>query len=225
MQAREPMTEEDENLLSIYEEVYEETRNKFPSLNTKLYIVKNEGFKIQAISKKTIVISKLAIETFDDTELRGLLAHEFGRIIYNDVKVNQFVSYGNLLFSYAIYLANYIYDKQKKSKEKNTNTKVVYKKKNEGISIFQVLKVIVLFICSLIFGLLCFTSLIGSIPLLVNIKSRIYKADEFACSLGYSEELKQALYILDKLEIVNNQVMKVDYAYRIAKIEKFEVND
>lgn len=212
MGARKLMTEEDENLKYIYQEVYETAREQIPGLKPiELYIVKGQGLKIEAITPHTMIISQLAIESFSEDELTALFASEFGRIAVQDVLIHSFVNYGNGIFSFALFLKTLIMNQKKEQKDNTT----IYKKMGCTFAFLQIFGSI----CTAILSFLC---LIGSIPDIIGRK-RVFQADEYASRMGYSTELKEALYLLNKLSIANDSTHTlVDFAERIAKLEVLE---
>lgn len=219
--ARKPMIKEELEVSYLYEEVLQETKKRCNELeNVELFIIKGQGLKVEAIGRKTIVISKLAMESFSEDELKGLFASELGRIASYDVLINTFVSHGNFIFSVAVYFANLLLSQETAQKEKNLQKQVVYKQM--GCS-FVFMKMFYYLFKGFFYVLIYIGCLVGSIPQIVGGKERIYQADKFASDIGYNEELRQALYILEKLNIssITNK-LKPELAERIARLEVLE---
>ena len=80
--------EEKEYLLPIFEEVYQNAKEKSPRLNKniKLYIDDSLTVNAFALGRNTIAVTRGAIATFSEDELKGILAHEFGHHVNGDTK-------------------------------------------------------------------------------------------------------------------------------------------
>ena len=81
--------EEKDYLLPLFDEVYENAKKENSKLSDgiKLYITDDMFPNAFAMGRKTIAVTKGAIETFNQEELKGVIAHEFGHTIQFSTKV------------------------------------------------------------------------------------------------------------------------------------------
>lgn len=218
------VTNEQNELLTAYETVYNiaKEHTELLSDNIEFFIVKNQGLKVKAIGRKTIVISKLALETFSNEQIQGLLAHEFGRIIYSDVSTNLFVNYGNYYFSLFLCITNPLFKKKKTSKD-TPDIKIIKKKQLTLLNlVFKSLYEIIKFVLYSIYAIVYF---FANIPILIHNKKRTYQADTFVNEIGYGEGLIQALYILDKFDMASGSFSEhftADLSSRISYLEQLQ---
>ena len=78
---------ESELLTPIFEEVYEEAKHKHPDLGyIEMCIIDKMTVNVCALGKHTIAVSKGAIATFSEGELKAIIAHEIAHIARCSVK-------------------------------------------------------------------------------------------------------------------------------------------
>lgn len=66
---------EKEYLLPIFEEVYQEVKSKYPNLHyIEICIIDNMNVNACALGISTVAVTKGALETFTEDELKGILA-------------------------------------------------------------------------------------------------------------------------------------------------------
>lgn len=183
--------EEKEYLLPIFEEVYENAKEKDQKLNNniKLYIIDNMYVNAFAIGRKTIAVTKGAVQTFSQDELKGVIAHEFGHLSNGDTKALLLSTIGNGIFSVLIFLLRIIM----------LITEVVFSLTR--IPFLDVFAVLARFLFDI--GVIIF-SYVSEILLSVNSRQNELWADKFAFEIGYGEELVSSLYILQKISLPNN---------------------
>lgn len=183
--------EEKEYLLPIFEEVYENAKEKDQKLNNniKLYIIDNMYVNAFAIGRKTIAVTKGAVQTFSQDELKGVIAHEFGHLSNGDTKALLLSTIGNGIFSVLIFVLRIIM----------LITEVVFSlTRMPFLDVFAVLARFLFDIGVIIF------SYVSEILLSVNSRQNELWADKFAFEIGYGEELVSSLYILQKISLPNN---------------------
>ena len=219
---RKPATaQEREYLTDLYREVYTYAKEKNPKLSNRLeiYIIDAGYVNAFAMGSNTIAVTQGAIDTFDEDELCGVIAHEIGHIKNGDTKALLISVVGNGLFTIVIMVARIIM----------SIISVIASLFDDGNPVTFVLN-IVIFLGRLMFDLanLVFVHL-SQIILSVNSKSNEYMADRFAHEIGYGAELTQALYLLQKITIPSNlsllDRMKASHpnlAERIAALEKLQ---
>lgn len=182
---------EKEYLLPIFEEVYENAKEKDIKLNNniKLYIIDNMYVNAFAIGRKTIAVTMGAIQTFSQDELKGVIAHEFGHLSNGDTKALLLSTIGNGIFTILIFILRIIM----------LITEVIFSlTRIPFLDIFAVLARFIFDIGVIIFAY------VSEILLSVNSRQNELWADRFAFDIGYGEELVSSLYILQKISLPNN---------------------
>lgn len=183
--------EEKEYLLPIFEEVYENAKEKDEKLNDniKLYIIDNMYVNAFAIGRKTIAVTMGAIQTFTQDELKGIIAHEFGHLSNGDTKALLLSTIGNGIFTILIFILKIIL----------LITDIIFSLTK--IPFLNIFTIIAEFIFDI--GVILF-SYISQILLSINSRQNELWADTFAFDIGYGEELVSSLYILQKISLPQN---------------------
>lgn len=187
---RKPVTQQEtEYLEEIFEEVYENAKIEDLRLRDDIQIFVTDAMYVNAfaVGKKTIAVTRGAIETFSSEELRGVLAHEFGHIAHGDTIALLLNVVGNGLFSIMI-----------------VGVRIVIWFLQLLISPFEENFVFFIVFQYLRFMMEIFIMafmLLGQIILSLNGRRNEYNADKFASDIGYNEELTSALYILQKISL------------------------
>jgi len=219
---REPSTEYEKSyLLPLFEEVYENAMELNPKINKgiKLYIMDAMYVNAFAVGRKTITVTKGAVETFTADELKGVLAHEFGHILYGHTKALLLSFVGNIFFSLIVWVLRLIFDL----------TQIICNIVAEVTALahfFAILLYIIQIIVDL--SVLVFINL-SQIILSMNSRTNELQADKFAYDIGYGRELTASLYLFQKITISRkariSERIKASHphlAYRIAQLEKME---
>ena len=178
---------EKEYLNPIFEEVYQEAKERYPALpKITLHIVDSLTVNAVAIGRSTIAVTQGAIETFTPEELKGVLAHEMSHVYYGDSKAVIINTLGNGIFTLFSFII-----------------KLILKGLEYIAMKFEspILQAVFSFI-RLIFGLWLFSILwAGSLILSLNSRGSELIADRFAYEVGYGEQLTEALYIIQKMSL------------------------
>lgn len=209
---------EKEYLIPIFEEVYESVKEDYPYLqDIEICIVDSLTINAFAMGKHTIAVTRGAIETFTEDELKGIILHEFGHIIHGDTKAILLNLIGNGFFSICIVFTKILLlciDIIFLSTDKNP------KRRPSFISVF------LHFIFTLF--LLAFT-LTGNILISINSRKNEYSADSFATEIGYGKDLINALYLMQKMSLGEDmrlveriQANHPHIAKRIGRLEALE---
>ena len=202
--------EEKSRLLPLFNEVYNNLREKndFLSSGIKLYIVDTP--KINAFSfGKSIILTRGMINSFNDSQLKGVIVHEFAHIYNSDNLIRQLVVMCMSVAIFLFYIASSLFDKICGLFGTNILTAILH--------FFSLLLQLLVYMNTFIF-ILIFSG---------TSKQREFKADLFAFNNGYGNELLEALKDIYELEISD----KTDFinrlrrehprtAYRIEKLEK-----
>ena len=222
---REPLTDKERlYLLPLFEEVYESAKEISPKLNDniKLYVMDVMFVNAFAIGRQTIAVTKGAIETFTEYELKGILAHEFGHMTYGHTKALLLSVIGNFFFSVVIFLYKLIL--------------YLFQMVATIASFFNAVGVILSFFVLIMrwvleIGVFIFITL-SQIILALNSRTNEIQADRFAYDIGYGRELIAGLYLIQKIDITT-KVKLIDrakashphLAYRIGELEILENED
>lgn len=202
---------EKERLIPLFKEVYTRAfrKNKGIGRKIKFYIVDSMEVNAFIIGRNTLVITRGAIETFNDEELKGVMAHEFGHIKNYDGQITLLVAFCTTIFLWVFIAVGFVFRVLEKLFENNFIGDLL------GIvrQLFETVIRFVLFIWTLIIS--------------GGSRRKEYKADMYAKSIGYGEQLKSALYILYDMEISDKrglmQNLKRSHpilAYRIEHLEE-----
>ena len=196
--ARKVETKRDkEYLMPLFEEVYEEARKKTPSINKhiKLYITESKDINAFAVGRKTVMLTRGAIDSLSPEELKGIMAHEFGHISSGDSVARVITIVGNGFFSVVVMICKAIM--------LLFGVAVAIKSKK------FVLTFIVGFIVNLLFNYsITAFLLMGNILIALNSRYREYLADDYAYNIGFGDELKETLYQINTLNMGGRQKLK-----------------
>jgi len=179
---------EREYLMPIFEEVYEEAQNKHSNLsqNINIYIADSMEVNAYAMGRTTIAVTQGALKTFTPDQLRGVLAHEFGHIAHGHTKALLLNVVGNGIFTIAVMIFRLVI----------TILQLFASIFNTGI-----IDVILAFFKFLLNTAYIIFMYLGQIILAINSRQNEYQADSVALQLGYGEELVNALYLLQEINI------------------------
>jgi len=186
---------EKEYLLPLFEEVYTYAKQRNPELkNVQLCIIDKITVNAHALGKRTIAVTKGAIEAFSPEELKAIMAHEIAHIVHGDTMARLYISVGNGLFTAFvlvsqafIFLAELI---EKIASKKKTSFSVAW----VFIMIIKLLFLLILFVVQF---------LMKFVMSLSNRRSE-FRADRYAYELGYGEQLVEAFYLMEKIQLGDN---------------------
>lgn len=222
---REIATKEEKSyLLPIFEEVYEYAKEVDPTLNDEIQLFIMDGMHMDsfAVGRKTIAITRGAVATLTEDELKGLLAHELGHMSHGHTKARLLVKIGNAFFALIIRGSKLL------SKIAERINNLVARHSFWGYAIVTIIYITRYIHDALVF--LFVTS--GEIIIAFNSRANDTQADEFAYKMGYGKELISALYLLQKITIHSKitvmeraKAMRPFIAYRIRDLEKLEDED
>ena len=213
--------DEREYLIPLFEDVCGDVKEVFPEMpKTKLYIIDNQTVNAQAIGKKTVAVTQGAISTFSRDELKAIIAHEMGHIYYGNTKAVLLNTIGNGIFSILVMVLRFILiilDFLQSPFEKQT----------KGL-----LHLLLDFVGWIVNSLEFLFLFVGNIILMGNSRSAEYTADKFAYTVGYGKELKESLYIMQKMSLTDQlkiierlQASHPRVSRRIMKVEQLLANE
>ncbi len=209
---------EKDYLIPLFEEIYEDVKQEYPNLpNIEICIIDSLTVNACAMGRHTIAVTRGAVETFTEDELKGVLLHEIGHIVHGDTKATLLNLIGNGLFSIGVIIIKLVL--------------LIFNLLL--LPLFNETKGITVLITSFIrfiFNILLFAfTLTGNIILSINSRNNEYSADYFAYKMAYGEELISALYLLQKMSLGENmklvQRMQASHphiAKRIGRLENLE---
>lgn len=217
--ARPIQTQTDKDyLLPIFEEVYSEALQYTPKLNkdVKLYIADTMTVNAFAMGRHTIAVTRGAMETFTREELKGILSHEFGHIVNGDTIALLIKLVGNGFFTIIVLVLRIC------AFIAQTISNML-----SGKNIVIVVISLILFISRLLFDISIFLFVFsGDIFIALNSRYSELLADEYAFLIGYGTELKNALYVIDKISFHGKATLterlKASHPYTSKRIEQLE---
>jgi len=219
---REPATEEETSyLLPIFEEVFEDAKEIDPNLNDgiKIYIKDTMFLDSYALGRKTIVVTKGAIATFAEDELKGMIARELGNMSYGHTKAKLLTRIGNFFFTAIVWLLKML-----------LNVLLFINNAVRIRGIKGIIITILIHAVRFIFNANVFIFItISEIILSINSRANESQADAFAYDMGYGRELISALYLLQKISITGEaslleraKAAHFHIAFRIRDLEALE---
>jgi len=189
---REPTTEQERNyLMPMFEEVYENAKEVNPQLNNDIRIYIMDGMYVNAFAmgRKTVAVTRGAIETFTADELKGVLAHELGHIMHGHTKALLLSVIGNFFFSVIVWVFKFILH--------------IIQFISNAVAHLNVVALVfafILFIARIYVNILVFLFIyLSQVMLALNSRTNEMQADRFAFEVGYGRELILGLYLLQKI--------------------------
>ena len=209
--------EEIDYLMPLFEEVYQDAKDNFPRLNNniKLYIMDTMAVNAYAVGRKTIAVTKGAIHAFSGDELKGVLAHEFGHLVNGDTKALILNIIGNGFFTLTIVALRLIM----------AVVRII-----TGLFDSSGVISIVFWLFNFVFDIYVLAIMfVGQLILSLTSRQAEYFADHFSYEIGFSDELIEALYTLQKIHIPANvsllERLKASHpniSGRIARLERLQ---
>jgi len=178
-------------LFPIFEEVYEEAKKKHPDLeDIEMCIIDKMTVNACSLGKYTVAVSKGAIATFSEDELKAIIAHEIAHIANYDAMARVYITVGNGFFTFVLimlrlfsFIVRTVQDVAEVSKPAKFFVNVIS-------FLVEAIILIILFLAQA-------TTSIGS-------RKNEYRADKFAYELGYGNEMLSALYLLEEIQLGDN---------------------
>jgi len=194
---------EKQYLYPIFEEVYEQAQELFPQIQKiQLYITGEMYINAFALGRKTVAVTKGAIQSLSEDELKGIIAHEIGHIVRGHTKALLITTIGNGLFT-GIIVINQI----ALGIIEFIATMISGKNSLIGILFWLLKNMVNLLLIAFMFVI--------QIILAVNSRRNEYQADYFAYEIGYGGNLVEALYILYDMEMYKKLSLKEKIMMRL----------
>ncbi len=175
-------TAQEKQLLSpLFGEVYGKAKAQNPNLpEIDIYIIDSMSVDACAMGSHTVAVTKGAIHTFSEAELKAVLSHEIAHILNKNTTAQIYTMIGNGIFTFLLLSIKLLCWLCNKIDSLKTAANIVEK-------IFDGLAFVFLFLMQ--------------IALAVSDRQAERRADEFAITLGYGEDMVQALYLLEKMSL------------------------
>lgn len=204
---------ETERLLPLFENVYHTVLKQKPRFHKSihLYIIDTAEVNACSVGYDSIILTRGLIQTMNDEEIKGTLAHEFAHILKGDSQIQQLLYFAtSWLLWIVLALDKFL--------------RFISDAAGGGFfgTIAFFLHSVLTFVVNLV---------VNFFLLIVSAPNKIleYRADEYAFSIGYGEGLKSALYKLYDMQISDKQKLitrlQEDHprvAYRIERLEHLE---
>ena len=205
--------QEKEYLIPIFSDLYKTVKEKTPFLDeVNLYLQDEMSVNAFAIGRHTVVLTKGAIETFSEDELKGILAHELGHIANGDTIALLLTTIGNGIFALFVFLLRLC-----------TMLIDIVTAMFDRVGFIRIIFNIARFFLDM---QILFFMFISQVILSINSRKNEFEADRFACWNGYGAELTEALYVLQKMSLSEKMTVKERLtashpilAWRINKLE------
>ncbi|MDR2571220.1 MAG: M48 family metalloprotease [Oscillospiraceae bacterium] len=191
--------EEREYLIPIFHDVidtiYQDKRKRIKERRRlELCIIDKLQVNACAIGRRTIAVTKGAMQTFDEEQLKGIIAHEIAHIKNGDTIAKMYLLVGSGYFYIAVSLFKLI------TLCMDRITQSIKSKSLGGVSCS-----IVRTVANIIVAVL---SLFSQIALAMKSRKIEFKADETAYDWGLGENLISALYLLEKISLGDDRTVK-----------------
>ena len=219
---RELATEQERNyLMPMFEEVYQNAKEVNPKLNNgvQLYIMDAMYVNAFAMGRKTIAVTRGAIEAFTADELRGIMAHELGHITHGHTKALLLSVIGNFYFSIIVWIFRLLFFIAQVIADITAQFNFVG-------TFFSLFTLMIRFFMDMTVIMFINAS---QLILAINSRSNEIQADRFAFEIGYGRELISGMYLLQKItmntKLKLSEKLKASHPHmadRIAHLEKLE---
>ena len=208
---------ETEYLQPLFDEVYARAKEKNKRLRKiEICVIDNMTVNAIALGRRTIAVTKGAMQTFTEEELKAIMGHEVAHLVHGDTMASMYAIIGNGILSVFVLLARLfllLLDWIKSA----------FNGKRSFLSVLiLLLKLYLEFsIWLLNFGL--------QVILSVNSRKNEFKADMFSYAIGYDSDMIEALYLLEKISLGDNstiiQKMIASHPRITLRIKKLEELD
>lgn len=188
-------SKEKEYILPLFEEVFKQAKSRNKYLNKiEICVIDNMTVNAMAIGRHTVAVTKGAVQTFTEEELKAVIAHEVAHIVHEDTTARLYAIIGNGIFTIILFIYKlilFIFECINETVSRNKNV----------LSFFITLIRFILEISTFLFTF----SL--QIVMMTNSRKNEFNADKFSYDLGYDREMIEALYLLEKISLGDNSTI------------------
>lgn len=208
---------ETEYLQPLFDEVYERAKEKYKRLRKiEICVIDNMTVNAMALGRRTIAVTKGAMQTFTEDELKAVIGHEIAHLVHGDTMASIYAIVGNGILSVFVLLARLFLLLLDWVQSAVTGKYSIFS------SLMLILRLYFEFcIWFLNFGL--------QVILSMNSRQNEFKADLFSYSIGYDSDMIEALYLLEKISLGDNSsiIQKMIASHpritlRIKHLEEFD---
>lgn len=208
---------EKEYLQPLFDEVYDRVKEQYDNLmEIEVCVIDNMTVNAIALGRNTVAVTKGAMQTFTEEELKAVIAHELAHLVHGDTMAYIYAIIGNGIFSIFILLARLclLFFEYLQSNLSG---------KHSIFSAFMFLFKLYFEFC------IWFMSFGFQVILSVNSRKTEFRADKFSYLLGYDSDMIEALYLLEKISLGDNssiiQKMTASHPRITLRIKKLEILD
>ncbi|MCL2336203.1 MAG: M48 family metalloprotease [Firmicutes bacterium] len=172
---------EKEYLRPLFQEVYKKAQRKNPELpEIDLYIIDSMIVNSCAIGKHTVAVTKGAMHTFSEAELKAVLAHEIAHILNMDTAALIYAMVGNGIFSAIILVFKMICWLISLLWNGRAKRGFIERMADRIVFVFMFLM---------------------TMAMAASDRKAEHRADVYTIKLGYGEDMVEALYLLEKINL------------------------
>lgn len=188
-------SKEKEYILPLFEEVFKQAKSRNKYLNKiEICVIDNMTVNAMAIGRHTVAVTKGAVQTFTEEELKAVIAHEVAHIVHEDTTARLYAIIGNGIFTIILFIYKlilFIFECINETVSRNKNV----------LSFFITLIRFILEISTFLFTFAL------QIVMMTNSRKNEFNADKFSYDLGYDQEMIEALYLLEKISLGDNSTI------------------
>ena len=186
---------ETEYLQPLFDEVYLRAKGKFKMLRSiEVCVIDNMTVNAMALGRRTIAVTKGALQTFTEEELKAVIGHEIAHLVHGDTMATMYAIIGNGIFSVFVLVARLFL----LLLDWVQNT---FNGKRGFLSILM-------FLLKLYFDFSIWILNFGlQVILSINSRKNEFKADMFSYVIGYDSGMIEALYLLEKISLGDNSTI------------------
>ena len=183
---------ETEYLQPLFEEVYAHAKEKHKRLKTiEIGIIDNMTVNAMALGRKTIAVTKGAMQTFTEEELKAVMAHEVAHLIHGDTMATMYAIIGNGILSVFVLVARLFL--------------LLLDWVQNALNGKRSFLAVFMFLLRLYFEFSIWILNFGlQVTLSVNSRKNELQADLFSYAIGYDTDMIEALYLLEKISLGDN---------------------
>ena len=169
----------------LFNEAYRRAKQLDPTIsdNVKLFMSKSMIPNAFAVGRKTVCVTRGLCE-LEDSQILGILGHEFGHIANKDTDMLLVINVSNFLLTAVFFIVRIIV------------SFVVILAGGEERPIGSILASF--FIDLLLVWLMSLWTKLGNLFHMKSSRMNEYRADAFSCECGFSQNLYSALYVLEQ---------------------------
>ncbi|GHU59607.1 hypothetical protein AGMMS49975_27340 [Clostridia bacterium] len=175
--------QEKDYLLPLFDEVLQNAKDKnpeFEDFDIEICMIDIMTVNACAIGKHTVAVTKGAMQTFSEDEMKAVLAHEVAHIIHSDTVARIYTLVGNGIFTFCILLIKLFFWVLGR-------LRAIEPAMRSADKLFDGVAFVFLFLMQ--------------IALSVRDRKAERRADNYTITLGYGESMVSALYLLEKISL------------------------